>query len=97
MARSGPVGDRINPAEPTVALDPLHEQDTCEVRVPDHPDPDEQDVAPPFAQSHGGIVRPRRGLLRSGTVRTPVALFVLALLVRLALIAIYPDAADPDS
>ena len=36
-------------------------------------------------------------MLRSGTVRTPIALFVLALLVRLALIAIYPDAAYPDS
>ncbi|MBI2763187.1 MAG: glycosyltransferase family 39 protein [Chloroflexi bacterium] len=30
-------------------------------------------------------------------MRTPIALFVLALLVRLALIAIYPDAAYPDS
>ncbi|HSO30439.1 MAG TPA: glycosyltransferase family 39 protein [Candidatus Sulfomarinibacteraceae bacterium] len=30
-------------------------------------------------------------------MRTPVALFVLALLVRLALIALYPDAAYPDS
>jgi hypothetical protein len=30
-------------------------------------------------------------------VRTPIALFVLALLVRLALIATYPDAAYPDS
>ena len=30
-------------------------------------------------------------------VRTPVALFVLALLVRLALIAVYPDPAYPDS
>lgn len=30
-------------------------------------------------------------------MRTPVALFVLALLVRLALIAVYPDAAYPDS
>src|SRR3972149_6054414 len=38
-----------------------------------------------------------RRMLRSGTVRTPIALFVLALLVRLALIAIYPDAAYPDS
>lgn len=36
-------------------------------------------------------------MLRCQTVRTPVALFVLALLVRLALIAIYPDAAYPDS
>ena len=36
-------------------------------------------------------------MLRSLTVRTPITLFVLALLVRLALIAIYPDAAYPDS
>ncbi len=36
-------------------------------------------------------------MLRSLAVRTPIALFVLALLVRLALIAIYPDAAYPDS
>lgn len=36
-------------------------------------------------------------MLRSQTVRTPITLFVLALLVRLALIAIYPDAAYPDS
>ena len=36
-------------------------------------------------------------MLRCRTVRTPVALFVLALLVRLALIAIYPDPAYPDS
>ena len=40
-------------------------------------------------------------LLRSHIVRTPwrtpIALFLLALLVRLALIAIYPDAAYPDS
>jgi hypothetical protein len=36
-------------------------------------------------------------MLRCRTVRTPVALFVLALLVRLGLIALYPDAAYPDS
>jgi Dolichyl-phosphate-mannose-protein mannosyltransferase len=36
-------------------------------------------------------------VLRSGTVRTPVALFVLALLVRLGLFVTYPDAAYPDS
>jgi len=40
-------------------------------------------------------------MLRSGTVRTPwrtpIALFLLALLVRLALIAIFPDPAYPDS
>ncbi len=36
-------------------------------------------------------------MLRSLNVRTPITLFVLALLVRLALIAIYPDAAYPDS
>ena len=40
-------------------------------------------------------------MLRSGTVRTPwrtpLALFILALLVRLALIAIFPDPAYPDS
>jgi hypothetical protein len=36
-------------------------------------------------------------VLRSRTVRTPIALFVLALAVRLVLIATYPDAAYPDS
>jgi len=36
-------------------------------------------------------------MLRCRTVRTPIALFVLALAVRLALIAIYPDPAYPDS
>lgn len=36
-------------------------------------------------------------MLRCRTVRTPIALFALALLVRLALIATYPDAAYPDS
>ena len=39
----------------------------------------------------------RAPVLRSRTVRTPVALFVLALVVRLALIATYPDPAYPDS
>src|SRR3970282_2249735 len=36
-------------------------------------------------------------VLRSRTVRTPIALFGLALIVRLVLIATYPDAAYPDS
>jgi hypothetical protein len=36
-------------------------------------------------------------LVRSGFVRTPVALFVLALAVRVILVAIYPDPAYPDS
>jgi len=36
-------------------------------------------------------------LLRSGVVRTPVALYALALAVRAVLVAMYPDPAYPDS
>lgn len=52
-------------------------------------------VWPPGCDGHPPSA-PRR-VLRSRTVRTPVALFLLALAVRLVLIAIFPDPAYPDS